>query len=76
MKVINYIKENFNLDLIANMLVYPDKVSDMGGSYELWKAKDVHGKDIIFEYTKEDAIKKTKEYLESEIGNINWLKEK
>jgi len=67
MQVIDYIKANFSLDLIANMMVYPDKVSDIGASYEIWKAKDVHGKDLIFEYTKEDAIKKTKEYLESEM---------
>lgn len=71
MKVIDYIKANFSLDLIANILTYSEKESDMGASYELWKAKDIHGKDIIFEYTKEDAIKKIKEYLESEIGKIN-----
>lgn len=30
MKVIDYIKANFSLDLIANMLVYPEKERDMG----------------------------------------------
>ena len=68
MKVIDYIKENFNLDLIANMLVYPEKERDMGGSYTVWRANDIYGNSSnIYEYTKQEAIKQVKEYLESEM---------
>ena len=68
MKVIDYIKENFNLDLIANMLVYSEKERDMGASYEVWKAKDIQGNNLgIYEYSKQEAVKQIKEYLESEM---------
>ena len=77
MKVIDYIKANFSLDLIANMLVYPEKEMDMGASYEVWRAKDIQGNKLrIYEYSKQDAVKQTKEYLESEIPHITWMKEK
>ena len=68
MKVIDYIKENFNLDLIANMLVYTEKEREMGVSYDVWKAKDIHGNNLrIYEYSKQEAVKQVKEYLESEM---------
>lgn len=68
MKVIDYIKENLNLDLVANMLVYPEKVRDMGTSYEIWMAKDIQGNNLhIYEDLKQEAVKKVKEYLESEV---------
>lgn len=68
MKVIDYIKENLNLDLIANMLVYPEKQRDMDGCYEIWKAKDINGNELeIFDYNKDYVIKRIKEYLESEL---------
>ena len=68
MKVIDYIKENLNLDLVANMIVYPEKARDMGTSYEIWIAKDIHGNNLhIYEYSKQEAVKRVKEYLESEV---------
>lgn len=40
----------------------------MGASYEVWKAKDIQGNNLkIYEYSKQEAIKQIKEYLESEI---------
>lgn len=57
MKVIDYIKENLNLDLVANMLMYPEKARDMGTSYKIWMTKDIHGNNLhIYEDLKQNEF--------------------
>ena len=74
MKIIDYIKENE--EVIANMIVYPVISHSMEGDDIMWNFNTMDGKKglTFASYSKEEVVNLAKEYLESEIGNINWLK--
>lgn len=76
MRIIDYIKENE--EVIANMIVYPVISRGMEGDDIMWNFNTMDGKKglTFASYSKEEVVNLAKEYLESEIGNINWLKEK
>ena len=76
MKIIDYLKENEVV--FVNMIVYPVISRDMEGETIMWNFNTIDGKEGLpwARYSHEEVVKLAKEYLESEIGNINWLKEK
>jgi len=76
MKIIDFIKQHGKTDLLANMMVYPVKSRGMDGETVMWNFNAVDGKKgLPFAiYDKEEVIKLAKEHLESELGNINFLK--
>ena len=74
MKIIDYLKENE--DVFVNMIVYPVISRSMEGDYIMWNFNTMDGKKglTFASYSREEVVNLAKEYLESEIGNINWLK--
>ena len=74
MKIIDYLKENE--DVFVNMIVYPVISISMEGDYIMWNFNTMDGKKglTFASYSREEVVNLAKEYLESEIGNINWLK--
>lgn len=72
MKIIDFIKQNADLDFIANLMVYPIKANDMGCRYELWNFHTINGERgmICCSYSKEEAIEEAKKYLNLEINGI------
>ena len=76
MKIIDYIKKD--VEVLVNMIVYPVVSRTMEGDDIMWNFNTIDGKEGLpwARYSHEEVVKLAKEYLESEIGNINWLKEK
>ena len=74
MKIIDYLKENE--DIFVNMIVYPVISRSMEGQSIMWNFNTMDGKKglTFASYSREEVVNLAKEYLESEIGNINWLK--